>query len=154
MSSLRQFVSTLRAAAHPFVHRVFRGRRLRKYTAISGVLGLLSVLMGVWLAFGNGEIEHETRIELELEQSYWDRSAQTFTYVAPAVDSYESALAERRRLVQNSPNALDRANRLGGMVRQARDLASSAARSHAPDQYRELQERAAALVPTDWDESQ
>ena len=59
MSRTRQ----LHAASLPFVTRALRGGRKLRYSAVALLLTLLSVLLGAWLALGDGPLEHELRVE-------------------------------------------------------------------------------------------
>jgi hypothetical protein len=64
MSRTRQ----LHAASLPFVTRALRGGRKLRYTAVALLLMLLSVLLGTWLALGDGPLEHELRVGFKLER--------------------------------------------------------------------------------------
>lgn len=64
MSRTRQ----LHAASLPFVTRALRGGRKLRYSAVALLLALLSVLLGAWLALGDGPLEHELRVGFKLER--------------------------------------------------------------------------------------
>lgn len=64
MSRTRQ----LHAASLPFVTRALRGGRKLRYSAVALLLTLLSVLLGAWLALGDGPLEHELRVGFKLER--------------------------------------------------------------------------------------
>ncbi len=57
----------LHAAALPFVSRALRGGRKLRYSAVALLLALLSVILGAWLALGDGPLEHELRVGFKLE---------------------------------------------------------------------------------------
>ncbi len=98
-SSTRARLDQFRDASLPFVTRMFRGNRLRRYLAVSLVLGLLSVLIGAWLSFGAGGFEQDMRRELDLEQSSWERERAEFTVTVHDGYMYEQLTAERDRIL-------------------------------------------------------
>ena len=86
----------LHAACLPFASRLLRGRRLRRQVVIAGVLALITLLSGVWLALGPGDIERDTRRELGLEQSRITRELDE--HVVLAHDEFDLAhLREARQ---------------------------------------------------------
>ena len=135
----------LKAAAYPFVHRVFRGPRLRRYTVISAALGCISLLIGMWLAFGTGEIERETRIELGLETPTWEVEERTYTRIYHDVEVYELALEDRQQLLQTDARGSTDYGTLESTVEAGRRLLEAASYSTAPERYQDLQRDAVAL---------
>lgn len=98
-SSFRARLEQFRDASLPFVTRMFRGDRLRRYAAVSVLLGILSVLIGAWLSFGAGGFERDMRRELDLEQSDAQQERASFTIVAHDSYEYERLLLDRKRLL-------------------------------------------------------
>ncbi len=68
----------VRSALRPFVHRSLRGRRLRRVGTLSSVIAILTVLLGWWLAVGDGPVEREARQALQLERPVYERAALEF----------------------------------------------------------------------------
>ncbi|MEZ4383691.1 MAG: hypothetical protein R3A79_20335 [Nannocystaceae bacterium] len=95
MSKLAQ----LRSAALPFVTRAHRGGRLRRFVLMSVLLGVLTLILGAWISFGNGPFEAEIRRGFDLEESRWMREQQEFIVV---VDSREE-LAQANAQVASLP---------------------------------------------------
>lgn len=58
----------LHAASLPFVTRALRGGRKLRYTGVALLLTLLSVVLGAWLALGDGPLEHDMRVGFRLER--------------------------------------------------------------------------------------
>ncbi len=58
----------LHAASLPFVARALRGGRKLRYTGVALLLALMSVVLGAWIAQGNGPLEHELRVGFYLER--------------------------------------------------------------------------------------
>lgn len=58
----------LHAASLPFVTRALRGAHRTRYAALALLLCLLSMVLGAWVALGSGRLEHELRVDLNLEQ--------------------------------------------------------------------------------------
>lgn len=58
----------LHAASLPFVTRALRGAHRTRYAALALLLCVLSVVLGAWVALGSGRLEHELRVDLNLEQ--------------------------------------------------------------------------------------
>lgn len=64
--------SRLRQIARPFVVRQLRGPRGRRAVGLSALLGLLTVLLGMWLALGRGAFERDVRQTLRLEPNAFE----------------------------------------------------------------------------------
>ncbi|MCB9702337.1 MAG: hypothetical protein H6711_10615 [Myxococcales bacterium] len=88
-------LADLRSAALPFVTRSLRGKRLRRTVLLSALLGILTLILGLWISFGSGRFEHEIRSGLGVEQSRWMRQDQEFVVF---VDSIDEAIETRRDL--------------------------------------------------------
>jgi hypothetical protein len=149
MSAARSFLHEIHSASVPFVYRVFRGNRLRRYALVSVALALLSVLLGTWLAFGNGELEREIRTELDLEVSTWEREHSTYTDISDDAAEYERAVEDRQRLISSGldPSAPYYGS-LGHLVENAK-WELYAATKHAyllPPEHEALRERAQLLL--------
>lgn len=106
-SSFRARLEQFRDASLPFVTRMFRGDRLRRYVAVSVVLGVLSVLIGAWLSFGSGGFEQDMRRELDLEQSSWERERASFTVTAHDSYTYERLTLDREQLLAHNTVSSD-----------------------------------------------
>jgi hypothetical protein len=145
---MRAFLADLHAASLPFVSRVFRGQRLRRYALVSLALGLLSVLVGAWLAWGSGSFERDLRHELDLEVSVWHRADQTFTEIVVDRDEYEWALEHRQRLLaaDDPQDVRMESGPLSSTFERAQRFALEAVRTNAPPQHGELAREAVALL--------
>ncbi|MGB1014347.1 MAG: hypothetical protein ACPG4T_09465 [Nannocystaceae bacterium] len=91
MSRLQHY----RLAAYPFVTRSLRGGRLRRYSLVAGLLALLTLLLGTWVALGPGDFEREMRVTLDLEKSRNYREHRE--YMMFARDAEEAARLTRAR---------------------------------------------------------
>ena len=145
LPTAKKILSQFQAASLPFVSRMFRGNRLRRYAAVSGVLGLIAVLLGTWLAFGGGELERETRVELGMEQHVRTRSYLTYTVIYDDYDRYAFGLEQRDRLLAEG---LD--HETFGEVRSdaedgRRTVARAARTPNVPASYADLQAAAVEL---------
>jgi hypothetical protein len=89
MSRTRQ----LHAASLPFVTRALRGGRKLRYSAVALLLTLLSVLLGAWLALGDGPLEHELRVGFKLERPR--HVQEQLEYKIFASDVYEQRELQR-----------------------------------------------------------
>ena len=149
MSRTRSLLHEIHSASVPFVYRVFRGNRLRRYALVSVALGLLSVLLGTWLAFGYGELEREIRSELDLEVSTWEREHSTFTDISFDAEEYERAIADRQRLIASGldPNA-PYSGSLGHLVENAKWELYAATKHAYPlrPEHEALRQQAQALL--------
>lgn len=91
MSPAKTLIQQIRTAATPFVTRTFRGKRLRHYAAFSALLGLLSIVLGLWISFGHGGMERDLRRDLGLEQARWEHDRITFSITIDDARAYEGA---------------------------------------------------------------
>ena len=99
MSRTRQ----LHAASLPFVTRALRGGRKLRYSAVALLLTLLSVLLGAWLALGDGPLEHELRVGFKLERPR--HVQELLEYKIFAHDEYELRdLKTAVRILTTAPN--------------------------------------------------
>lgn len=87
----------LRQVARPFVVRQLRGPRGRRALGLSALLGIVTVLLGMWLALGRGELEREVRIDLRLEQAPYDRAFRELVVVCYDDDCSPSDVVQLRR---------------------------------------------------------
>ena len=142
----------LRAACLPFATRAFRGPRLRRMLAFSVVLGVLSVLIGAWLALGSGEIERETRRALSVEQHEWNRRLTEFTVYADDIHEYRYLSEERARINRLVQQGVFNEEEIYGEVVAVRtnglERLRAAAGTVAPPEHAQLQRRAADLYAT------
>ncbi|MEM6291085.1 MAG: hypothetical protein AAGA54_07460 [Myxococcota bacterium] len=134
----------LRDAALPFVTRTFRGPRLKRFGAISLLLGVLSVLMGVWLSFGRGDFEQEVRRGLDLERDRWAQDRITFTITVH--DDFFYDLAERDVRSARATGTRSMHGESGHAVREAYSTLLTATTQTAPPQFASDQARAEALL--------
>ncbi len=93
-------MTELRAAVRPFVARSLRGPRARRSFALSAVLAAVVMVLGLWIARGDGELERDARRGLQLEKSSQQRMYEDFVFVTHDVWSTEHARAEVERLVE------------------------------------------------------
>lgn len=77
----------LHAASLPFVARALRGGRKLRYSAVALLLALLSVILGAWLALGDGPLEHELRVGFKLEHPRYAQELLRFKIFAE--DEYD-----------------------------------------------------------------
>ncbi len=151
MPTFRRFASDLLAASLPFVHRVFRGQRGKRYVLVSLAFTLLTVLLGTWVAFGSGDLERDLRHELGLEQSVSTRARETYTDISFDREQYQWAMRDRERLIAHlrQPAPLDdRFGHIGALMEQAKwELASAVSQTppHRAD-LQQLHDRAARLL--------
>ncbi|MBV1858861.1 MAG: energy-coupling factor transporter transmembrane protein EcfT, partial [Nannocystaceae bacterium] len=138
LSSFRARLYEFRDASLPFVTRIFRGNRLRRYMAVSVVLGLLSVLVGAWLSLGTGDFEQDMRRELDLEQSSWERERAEFAVTVRDDYMYEQLTAQRERLLTRG-TTLPEYSTLAAERDQAYSTLYTALTTGAPAQYADLE---------------
>lgn len=143
--STRARFDQFRDASLPFVTRMFRGNRLRRYLAASAVLGLLSVLIGAWLSFGVGGFERDVRYELDLEQPSWDRERAEFTVTVHDGYMYEQLTAERERILAAGVEPSDY-SMLTDQRERAYSTLYTALTTDAPTPYANLEADVRALL--------
>lgn len=143
-TTIKDLLSQLRDASLPFVARTFRGNRLRRYAAGSVLLGVLSVLVGMWVSFGTGEFEQEIRRGLDLEKSRWDQDRVAFRITAHDIYHLESLHDELERL-ENTGEVSEFAQ-IGVEREQAYSTLYTALSVDAPPQHRALETKARALL--------
>ena len=90
------------AGCLPFVSRLLRGRRLRRQVVIAGVLSVITVVTGLWLALGPGDIERDARRELGLEHSRITRELDEHAVLVRDPYSLHHLQDARRRLLADS----------------------------------------------------
>lgn len=90
------------AGCLPFVSRLLRGRRLRRQMVIAGVLSVITLVTGLWLALGPGDIERDVRRELGLEHSRITRELDEHTVFVRDPYSLHHLQDVRRRLLADS----------------------------------------------------
>ncbi len=88
-----------RLAAIPFITRSLRGGRLRRYSLLAGLLALLTIVLGAWIALGTGDFEREIRVELDLEESRWDRERDEYTVFARDAEDAQMLRMARDRVM-------------------------------------------------------
>jgi hypothetical protein len=153
--------------ALPFVTRSMRGGRGKRYVALSGLLALFTLLMGTWMALGEGPMERDLRVSLDLEDSVWERQENEFVIIAQAdweVDDLEHEVrairairdADRKAFFEaagdpnyyeSTSNSLNHYSRVGYVVRSAYEDVERAAKSVPPNRHaRVLRDRAAAYL--------
>jgi len=142
--SFKTRLQQLHGASLPFVARTFRGNRFRRYAAGSILLGVLSVLMGIWLSFGTGEFEQDIRRGLDLEESHWDRDRIEFQVTAHDPYHYEMLLEEQRRLTAHGN--VDDYSQLGSERERAYSTLYTALSIAPPRGQQALAARATALL--------
>lgn len=91
-NSAPSWFQQLRHAATPFVSRTFRGNRRRRYTAGALLLGVLSVVLGMWMTAGTGDFPRDVRRGLNLEQGTWQQDRAAFTITVH--DPFEQRMLE------------------------------------------------------------
>ena len=99
MRSLRSALLWIRHACLPFVARTFRGGRLRKYSLLSLGLAVATLVFGLGLAQGTGELARDFRQDVGLEQPYWEVEEQAFVVFAFTAEDEERLQATRARLI-------------------------------------------------------
>ena len=126
----------LHAASLPFVTRALRGRHKLRYAAVALLLALLSVLLGAWVALGSGRLEHELRVDLNLEAPMYVQEDLHFKIFA--ADEYEARELQRALLRHRTAIGLariadgnisldsDAEHRVTSRLAQAIDLLASA----------------------------
>ena len=142
----------LRDAATPFVTRTFRGNRLRRYLAGSVLLGVLSVLLGLWVSFGRGDFEQDMRRSLDLEQGRWDRERVEFVSIADDPFVLRMLHDEREHLRQGE---LHEYSTMFSMQEQAYATLFTAIAQPVPPQHRALELEVRGLLqrhPPDLDD--
>ncbi|MGH1339924.1 MAG: ABC transporter permease [Nannocystales bacterium] len=144
-SSTRARLDQLRDASLPFVTRMFRGHRLRRYMAVSLLLGVLSVLVGAWLSFGSGGFEQDVRRQLDLEQWSGERERAEFTLTVRDGYVYEMLTAERARTLAGHATASGY-SRLADAREQGYATLHTALTTPAPPQYVGLEADIRALL--------
>ncbi len=118
MSQASPRLQQFKDACLPFVTRTFRGVRLRRYVALSLLLGALSIVMGLWLSFGRGHFEQDVRRGLDLEQASWQLDRAGFNITAHDEWSYQEMKLARAQAVRDGQRS-GRSDWLGSEVDQA-----------------------------------
>lgn len=122
----------LPAFALPFVTRAFRGGRKKRFVVLSAVMAVVSLFLGFWLALGNGPMEQELRVSLDLEQSEWEREHKEFIQIVHTYDE---------ELMYSEPYMLE------SMRSEARSLLAAAVAKPAVErEHLELQAAAGELL--------
>ncbi|MCA9681529.1 MAG: hypothetical protein KC457_04990, partial [Myxococcales bacterium] len=73
-----KLIAKLPAFALPFVTRSLRGGRGRRYLVFSLVLAGLTMMIGLWIALGRGDFEHQIRVDTGLEHAEHMREQEEF----------------------------------------------------------------------------
>jgi len=131
----------LRAACLPFVTRTFRGRGWQRSWLWSAALAVLSVLMGVWLAFGSNSFEREMREALGLESSIWEQEYREFVVITDSDAEFERAMRDRNVALQYGFSSVE-PGEVANLIAQALHTARSAGWTTAPTEHVELQRAA------------
>ncbi len=144
------------AFALPFVTRSLRGGRGRRYLALSLVLTMLTALVGLWVAYGRGEFEHEVRVELGLEESLHMREMKELTVFARDEWQWEmlqDELQQARSMslaeaAQRERNGAPFVGQLWFVANDARHLLESVAtyQGQLPPELARLREQARELI--------
>lgn len=137
-------LAQLRDAALPFVARTFRGNRLRRYAAASALLGLLSVLVGVWLSFGTGEFERDMRRAMDLEENRWDQDRISFRITADSALEFEMLEDDLDRL--DRAGSVDEYSQLGSVRERAYSTLYTALSVDPPALFQSQQDQIRALL--------
>jgi hypothetical protein len=146
---MNKLLAQLPAFALPFVTRSLRGGRAKRYLSFSVLLTALTVLLGLWIALGNGRFEQNIRTELGLEEFEWHRGTREFTvYVHDdrSLKAAEQELADYRR--RGAYGVVDTSyGEVTNLVVNGRRLVYDAAWSSIPwdETHQALQARARAL---------
>ncbi len=141
MSKLAQ----LRSAALPFVTRVHRGGRLRRFVLLSALLSVLTLILGVWISFGSGSFESEIRQGFDLEESRWEREQFEHLIVVDSVGEESIILAEIQDLHYGESDG-DYWSRAQSSYDDALRFVRQAANDESPRGFRQLQARAQASL--------
>jgi hypothetical protein len=122
----------LPAASLPFVTRALRGGRGRRFAFFGGLVALINLFLGFWLALGHGPFEQGLRVGLGLERDEWMREHEEFVVVVHS---------EQERRTMSNEAFLENAQT------DARVFARAAVRTPTPDLHQQaLQARAADLL--------
>ncbi len=143
-TTIKDLLLQLRESSLPFVARTFRGNRLRRYATGSVLLGVLSVLVGLWLSFGTGEFEQDMRRVMDLEQNSWDQDRVTFRITAHDIYHLESLSQELKRL--EATGQPDEYSQIGSERERAYSTLYTALSVEPPPEYRDLEAQARALL--------
>ena len=138
-SPLQGRLQQLRDASLPFVARTFRGPRLRRYTAASLLLGVLSVLLGIWLSFGTGDFERDIRNALDLEDSHWEHDRIAFQITAYDGYHHERLVWEMERF--QATGTLEEYAEIASAREQAYGTLYTALSVEAPAPFADLQQQ-------------
>ena len=103
-----RFFSRLDTALRPFITRSLRGPRLRRTVVAAALLACFAALTGLWLAWGEGELERETRVALDLEPPRWEIEQRDLTRLAFG----DRRAAELERSRAELARALERGERM------------------------------------------
>lgn len=128
----------------PFVERAFRGPRFRRAVVINAALVLLTLLGGLWMSLGSGELEREFRESAGLEVRYYERQEVEFKVIEFDDFMYEYATEERQRILNSNTRPAE-GNDFSWLIQQGQRRIALAGDTTAPPEYAELAARAAAL---------
>lgn len=146
----------LHAASLPFVTRALRGGRKLRYSAIALLLMLLSVLLGSWLALGDGPLEHELRVGFKLERHRHVQEQLEYKIFAHDADDLRGLRAAVDGLSDDTTLGLIAHDnytpiayaeqRVHGRVRDAFDLLARARHNNVSGLTRELRDASNQLL--------
>jgi len=143
-------LARLPAFALPFVTRSLRGGQGRRYLLISVLLGIMSVLLGLWSGLSDGLAAQGVRTDLGVEIYEWDRQQQEFAVYVH--DDYEHDFARQTadRLRERGLNFDEpRHHEVAQLVDSGYAKAMAAAGSPdgtASEEHERLRERAQAFI--------
>lgn len=144
-----------RLAAIPFITRSLRGGRFRRYGLLAGLLALLTVVLGTWVALGSGDFERELRVVMDLEDSRWERERDEFTLFARDAEEAHRLRYARDKILSAGTDIDgrydleyrydDREWELIDVINDAASVLAAASQTPAPTKYLHLQQQARAL---------
>lgn len=107
------------AFALPFVTRSLRGGRGKRFAALSLGLALLTLLFGVWVGLGRGDVARDARVTIGIEQPIYVREQQEFVIIRTNPDTLPGELLNRQEQArQRGAMLIVEAARAVGPVRE------------------------------------
>lgn len=139
-------IERVRTTCLPFVTRSLRGSRFRRTWLLSALLGVVSVVVGSWLALGDGRFERDVRQGFDLEVSTWERSRTEFVIIVHDRFEHRRALADRERALRHGPAAVESWGPVHNTMRDAAATLMAATSVMPPPEHAELHARASMLL--------